>query len=76
MNTNNSSIPIAIAEGEKWVAVAAGSSHTVGIKADGSMWAWGSNFYGQIGWTTPNNPNIVSRPMAVYGDGTWRVYPR
>jgi alpha-tubulin suppressor-like RCC1 family protein len=30
-------------------AVAAGNSHTLAIKQDGSLWAWGHNFYGQLG---------------------------
>ncbi len=35
--------------------VAAGHSHTLAIKTDGSLWAWGSNSYGQLGdgTTTP-----------------------
>jgi len=30
-------------------AVAGGSSHTMGLKEDGKLWAWGSNNYGQLG---------------------------
>lgn len=30
-------------------AVAAGMYHTLALKSDGSVWAWGSNEYGQIG---------------------------
>ncbi|MCL1875383.1 MAG: hypothetical protein FWF87_03890 [Synergistaceae bacterium] len=29
--------------------IAAGSGHTMAIKSDGSLWAWGYNFYGQLG---------------------------
>jgi alpha-tubulin suppressor-like RCC1 family protein len=29
--------------------VAAGTSHTVAVKTDGTLWAWGSNLYGQLG---------------------------
>ena len=32
-----------------WRSVSAGSSHTVAIRADGSLWAWGNNDYGQLG---------------------------
>lgn len=30
-------------------AVAAGDSHTLALKTDGSLWAWGYNWYGQVG---------------------------
>jgi alpha-tubulin suppressor-like RCC1 family protein len=30
-------------------AVAAGGWHTLALKTDGSLWAWGCNWYGQLG---------------------------
>lgn len=35
--------------GKDYVRVALGSAHTLGIKADGSLWGWGSNEQGQLG---------------------------
>lgn len=32
-----------------WQAVAPGWDHTIAIKSDGTLWAWGNNVYGQIG---------------------------
>ncbi len=32
-----------------WAQVAAGVSHTVGIRTDGTLWAWGRNDQGQLG---------------------------
>ena len=32
-----------------WKMIAAGAYHSVGIKADGSLWAWGLNRFGQLG---------------------------
>jgi hypothetical protein len=32
-----------------WQAVAAGQHHTVALKQDGTLWAWGQNSYGQLG---------------------------
>jgi len=29
--------------------IAAGGSHNLAIRSDGTLWAWGSNFFGQIG---------------------------
>jgi len=31
------------------IAVSAGWWHTVAVKEDGTIWAWGSNYYGQLG---------------------------
>lgn len=33
----------------------AGYSHGLGVRADGTLWAWGSNFYGQLGDGTTTN---------------------
>lgn len=32
-----------------WVDVAVGGSSTLALKADGTMWGWGENVYGQLG---------------------------
>ena len=36
-------------DGDSWLAAAAGLNHVVAIKADGSLWAWGGNEYGELG---------------------------
>ncbi|MGZ5052075.1 MAG: RCC1 domain-containing protein [Methylobacter sp.] len=34
------------------VAIEAGGSHSLGLRSDGSLWAWGNNSYGQLGYGT------------------------
>ncbi|MCM1295859.1 MAG: hypothetical protein NC311_09985, partial [Muribaculaceae bacterium] len=37
--------------------VVSGVNHTLALKADGTVWAWGSNMYGQLGIATSVNRN-------------------
>jgi alpha-tubulin suppressor-like RCC1 family protein len=32
-----------------WTKVSAGAGHTLALKSNGSLWAWGNNSYGQLG---------------------------
>ncbi|WP_292593947.1 hypothetical protein [Mesotoga sp. UBA5847] len=52
---------------ESIVAVAAGNLHTLALAADGTVWAWGSNNYGQLGDGTKNHSNL---PVQVKGLGS------
>jgi hypothetical protein len=42
-------IPTRIGSAIDWVAVEAGSSHSLAQKADGTLWAWGNNNKGPLG---------------------------
>jgi alpha-tubulin suppressor-like RCC1 family protein len=48
-------------------AIAGGSLHTVALKDDGTVWAWGSNEYGQLGDGTATL--TMSTPVQVKGPG-------
>ncbi|MCL2438839.1 MAG: hypothetical protein FWC99_07205, partial [Coriobacteriia bacterium] len=39
--TNSQRIPLQIGTSDQWVYVASGRDHSVGIKADGTLWTWG-----------------------------------
>lgn len=42
-------MPVQIGRGADWKEVAAGGSHSLGLKTDGTLWAWGYNRSGQLG---------------------------
>jgi alpha-tubulin suppressor-like RCC1 family protein len=44
--------------------ISAGGSHSLAMKADGSLWAWGLNNAGQLGNGTNTNSNV---PLQVKG---------
>jgi len=41
--------PRPVSGGHRFVSVASGSSHSMGIDTDGRLWAWGFNNVGQVG---------------------------
>lgn len=54
-----------------WAKIYAGESHSVGIKTDGSMWAFGYNGNGQLGLGTVP-PVQVATPTKVGADVNWK----
>ena len=41
--------PVQVGTGSDWVAVAGGAAHSIGLKANGTLWGWGDNSYGALG---------------------------
>lgn len=51
-----------------WASVSTGAGHTLAIKTDGTLWAWGNNNYGQLG---TNGVGNVTVPTKVGTDNDW-----
>ena len=51
-----------------WVSISVGSSHTMAIKADSSLWAWGDNDQGRLGDSTSAHR---STPTQIGDDTNW-----
>jgi alpha-tubulin suppressor-like RCC1 family protein len=45
----------------RWHEVSIGDRHTVGVRADGTLWAWGANDRGQLGDGTLTNRLVPTR---------------
>ena len=66
---NNSTVarssPVSVVGGfTDWCQVSAGSSHTIGLRTNGTLWAWGSNNSGNLG---NNSTTSRSSPVSVVG---------
>ncbi len=67
----NISSPASVVGGfTDWVSVSTGRFHTVGLRANGTLWAWGGNAYGEMG---TGNTTSRSSPVSVVGGFTdWK----
>lgn len=65
-------VPVRVGVGETlwgdWVMVSGGLNHSAGIRADGTLWTWGGNFYGQLGLGT-SGEDLQEVPAQVKGYG-------
>jgi len=66
--TIHRSSPVSVLGGfTDWVQVSAGRDHSLGLRANGTAWAWGRNIYGLLGNGTTINS---SSPVSVVGGFT------
>ncbi|MFH1232141.1 MAG: hypothetical protein V1709_11675 [Planctomycetota bacterium] len=57
-------------ESGNWAQMVAGNSHTIAIKTNGTLWAWGKNNYGQLGDGSTTN---INTPTQIGTDTNWSV---
>ena len=62
--------PLVAVAVDDWAAVGAGANHTLAIKRDGSLWAWGSNDFGQLGDGTNTSQNA---PVQIGSERNWAL---
>jgi alpha-tubulin suppressor-like RCC1 family protein len=49
------------------VAIAAGYQHNLAVKADGTVWSWGSNNYGELGDNTTTEKHLPVQVKGISG---------
>jgi alpha-tubulin suppressor-like RCC1 family protein len=60
-----------VAGGSNWNQVSCGQWHTAAIKTDGTLWTWGRNSYGQLGYTISVH-NQSSPVQTISGGTNWK----
>jgi alpha-tubulin suppressor-like RCC1 family protein len=67
-STTARSSPVSVVGGfSDWVQLSAGGYHSLGVRANGTAWAWGRSNYGQLGDDTATSR---SSPVSVVGGFT------
>jgi uncharacterized protein YjdB/alpha-tubulin suppressor-like RCC1 family protein len=66
--------PVRVGAANDWKAAAGGFDHSVALKADGSLWAWGRNYYGQLGiGSTTGSNDSKNAPVRVGAANDWKA---
>ena len=60
--------PHQIGSDTDWKFISAGLSHSTAIKNDGTLWSWGQNVYGQLGYS---GVSVVTSPTRVGTEAGW-----
>ncbi len=64
------STPTQIGTSNDWQFISCGASHTIALKNNGTLWAWGSNTSGQLGNGNNMNSNV---PIQIGTDSDWAI---
>jgi alpha-tubulin suppressor-like RCC1 family protein len=60
--------PVRVGSDNNWASIVTGSNHTVGVRTDSSLWAWGNNSLGALGLGDTENRNV---PVRVGSANDW-----
>lgn len=61
--------PIAIGTSAKWIQISSGREHSIALQANRTLWAWGMNFFGQLG--QGNNTFQITSPVQITNDSNY-----
>ncbi len=61
----NSNIPVTVANASGIIAIAAGFDHSLALKSDGTILAWGQDQYGQLGNDSTKEDQLLPVPVSM-----------
>lgn len=67
--SGSSTLTVSTLKSKDWMEIAAGTQHSLGIKANGTLWSWGRNNYGELGLGDTTIRNV---PTQVGTDTNWK----
>jgi len=65
-------VPTQVGVDTDWATITTGEINTFGIKTDGSLWAWGDNWWGQLGLGDIGSGTERTVPTRVGEDNNWK----
>lgn len=68
VNSEPTEIPSAVGASGPWLQVTGGAAFTLGLRADGTLWSWGINDQGQLGYDTGGAPQTSPRQIGTRAD--------
>jgi alpha-tubulin suppressor-like RCC1 family protein len=66
-------IPTQVGTDNNWKSVATSPANGYGIKTNGTLWAWGSNYKGKLGIGSLDDDYIPNVPIQVGTDNNWKA---
>ena len=63
----DSNVPVQVSSLTGITAIAGGGDHSLALKNDGTVWAWGWNGYGQLGNGTNTDSNVPVQVSSLTG---------
>ena len=69
-SVNNRSSPVQVGSATNWSQIRVGGSAVLATKTDGTLWAWGSNAYGELGLNSGGNYAPRRSSPTQVGSGT------